>query len=397
MNYCFDLPIERKQTDSVKWNQVGARFGNENALPMWVADTDFVSPKPVIDALQARLDHGIFGYTYKTDEFYSSVISWFKKRHNWLLEKEWISYSPGIVTALTMLIRTFTEPGDSVLVQSPVYYPFYDIIKKNGCIISENPLILDDNHKYLIDFDDLKKKLSNEKTKMIILCSPHNPVGRVWTKDELLKVGELCLANDVLIISDEIHCDFIYGDNTFYPMMELSEEIADRTISLVAPSKTFNLAGLKTSVVISQNQNLLTKYNTMLDIHHVDGLNCFGLAAITAAYTDGAEYLDQLLAYLEGNIIFLRNFLQDNLSDIKMVEPEGTFLIWLDCRKWRMNQEELTEFFYHKAEVILSSGLVFGEPGNGFMRMNIGCSRSILKESLEKIQCAHTKYIKGRK
>ncbi|WP_020612377.1 MalY/PatB family protein [Sediminispirochaeta bajacaliforniensis] len=380
--YNFDAIINRIGTDSLKWNSLQGKFGSNDLLPFWVADMDFSSPRPVIDALKARVEHGIFGYVFRDDAFSDAVISWFATQHKWLLLKEWISFSPGVVTGLTIMIRAFTNIGDKIVIQPPVYYPFSRIIRQNNRVVEENPLCQKHDGKYEIDFADLERKLKEPSVKAMILCSPHNPVSRVWRKEELLSIGNLCKKYGVIIFSDEIHCDFVFGSRRHIPLASLSDEIANNTVTLVSPSKTFNLAGLKTAVIISKNKNLLDRYNEMLDIHHVAGPNCFGLVATEAAYTHGEEYRKQLLEYLQTNIAFLSDYISRRIPILKVTEPEGTYLMWIDCRALALSNDELDDLFFKKAKIAVDAGHWFGSSGSGFMRINIACPRSILEKGL---------------
>jgi cystathionine beta-lyase len=386
--YDFDKIIERRGTDSIKWNGLEERFGSEDVLPLWVADMDFPAPEPVVRAIRERADHGVFGYACHTERYNDAVMGWLKRRHGWAVSRDEISYSPGIVTALVMIVKAFTKPGDQVLVQSPVYYPFFDVIKKHDRIVADSPLIPGEAGRYEIDFEDLETKLSQKTTTLMLLCSPHNPVGRVWTREELTRIGELCLVHGVLVAADEIHCDFVYPGHCFIPFMTLGEDLAMNCLSLMAPSKTFNMAGLKSSLVMAKNPEILKTYNAMLEAHHLEGMNCFGLAGTVAAYEEGDEYVDQLIPYLEGNVTLVRNFLREKMPQIKLIEPEGTYLLWLDCRAVSENPRVLKEFFLKRARVALSPGAVFGPSGSSFMRMNIGCPRSVITAALVRIEGA---------
>ena len=392
--YDFDRIIERRGTDSIKWNGLEERFGSGDVIPLWVADMDFPAPGPVIRAVPERAGHGVFGYTRTPERFYDAVTGWLKRRHGWEVFRNEISFSPGIVTALVMIVEAFSEPGDQILVQSPVYYPFFDVIRKSGRTVIDSPLFRGETGRYEIDFEDLEKKLARPETTLMLLCSPHNPVGRVWTRAELTRMGELCCAHGVLVAADEIHCDFVYPGHAFIPFMSLGDDLGMNCLSLMAPSKTFNMAGLKSSLVMAKNPEILNTYNAQLEAHHLDGMNCFGLAATVAAYEEGDEYVDQLIPYLEGNVTLVRNFLRERLPQIKLFDPEGTYLLWLDCRAVSEDPRELKDFFLKKARVALSPGAVFGPTGASFMRMNIGCPRSVITEALDRIEGAWTAWPK---
>ncbi|MEA4847627.1 MAG: PatB family C-S lyase [Clostridiaceae bacterium] len=386
MKYDFDKIIDRSGTDAIKWNNLDKTFGKADILPMWVADMDFEAPQPVIDALIKMSQHGIYGYTEKPDSFYSSIIKWIEKRHGWHVRDEWISVTPGVVPALSFSILSYTEPGDKVLLQSPVYHPFFSSIKNNGRIIVNNQLKYE-NNEWKIDFEDLELKFKSG-VKVMILCNPHNPVGRVWSRKELESIGELCIRYNVVIVSDEIHSDLIFGDHVHIPIASISEELAERTITCVAPSKTFNIAGLYTSAVIIPDKSLRDKFIKTINRMGVEAKNLFGITAMEAAYTHGEEWLDQLLPYLEGNLDFLVNYFNIMIPKIKVSKPQGTYLAWLDCRELGMAQKDLVDFFIYKAGVGLNDGAAFGAGGEGFMRMNAACPRSLLEEGLKRIENA---------
>ena len=386
MKYNFDKSVDRLGTSSVKWDYLDRFFGNKEVLPMWVADMDFEVPQPVIDAVVKRAQHGIYGYTEKPDSFYASIANWMKKRHGWHISNEWITVCPGVVPALCFSVLSFTEPGDKVLLQSPVYHPFFSAIEDNGRIIVNNRL-KQENSRYEMDFEDLKAKLAGG-VKLMILCSPHNPIGRVWSKEELKKVGELCARYDVTIVSDEIHSDLVYSGCKHIPAASISEELAMRTVTCIAPSKTFNIAGLSTSAVIIPDKALRHKFNSTLKRLGIEMSNLFGITALEAAYNNGDEWLDQVLAYMEGNLDYLVDYFDTRIPQIKVTKPQGTYLAWLDCRELGMNQKDLVDFFTNKAGVGLNDGAAFGAGGEGFMRMNISCPRSLVEEALKRIERA---------
>lgn len=386
MKYNFDKSIDRLGTSSVKWDYPDRFFGNKEILPMWVADMDFEVPKPVIDAVVKRAQHGIYGYTEKPDSFYASIVSWMKKRHGWQTKREWIVVCPGVVPALCFSVLSFTEPGDKVLLQSPVYHPFFSAIEENDRIIV-NSQLKEKNGIYEMDFEDLEAKLS-EGVKIMLLCNPHNPVGRVWRRDELQRVGELCARYDVVIVSDEIHCDLVNSGFTHIPIASVSEELAQRTITCIAPSKTFNIAGLSTSAAVIPNKTLRDKFKRSMKRLGIEMSNLFGITALEAAYAHGEEWLDQVLAYLEGNLDYLVDYFSTRIPQIKVSKPQGTYLAWLDCRELGMNQKELVDFFTNKAGVGLNDGSAFGAGGEGFMRMNAACPQSLLTEALTRIEKA---------
>lgn len=391
MIYDFDQPIDRKGTASVKWDSTPEIFGQSNLLPMWIADMDFPSPMPVIDALKRRAEHGFFGYTSRPDSFYKAIEKWMKKKHGWQIKREWICTSPGIVTGLSLLINTFTDPGDKVIVQPPVYYPFINLIKNNGREVVYNPLRYrtDLNEAtYEMDFDDLKQKIVNTGAKMLILCSPHNPVGRVWTKEELKRLGELCLEHQVLVVSDEVHSEIIFPNHCHTPFPLVSKSFELSSIVCVSPSKTFNLAGLHTSVIIIPNAQLRERYLSILERFSLNKVNIFGTVALESAYKYGEDWLNQLLTYLYQNVLYLSDYIRERIPKIKVIKPQGTYLVWLDCRELGMDDQQLEQFMIGKANVALRHGYLFGPGGEGFVRINIACPRSILHEGLKRIERA---------
>ncbi|MCP4176469.1 MAG: pyridoxal phosphate-dependent aminotransferase [bacterium] len=399
MRYSFDKEIDRINSNSIKWNYIqdendcnvikktDAYSGSDRILPMWVADMDFACPQPVIDALATRALHGIFGYSGTSESYLNSIVNWMKKRHNWNIKSEWICTSPGVVPAINMLIKTFTNPEDKVIIQTPVYYPFFSAIKNNKCRIIENPLIKD-NDKYKIDFDDFDQKTKDHSVKLFVLCSPHNPVGRVWTHEELKKIGEICLKNNVLVISDEIHSDLVFKGYKFTPYASIDETFKENSIVCTAASKTFNLAGLHTSNIIIANERLRSKFLETMYSNGLAGMNTFGLVATETAYNEGEEWLEQVLAYIHDNFKFLKNYIKENIPEIKVTDTEATYLIWLDFRDLNLTQKKLKEFTLKKAGIFFDEGFIFGEPGIGFERINIACPRSILEEALTKLKKA---------
>ncbi len=386
MTYNFDEPVIRHHTCSVKYDLRKEIFDNKDLIPMWVADMDFRTAPFIIDSLKRRLDHEILGYTYHGGEYYNSIIDWIGKRHNWKIEKEWILFSPGIVPALNISTLAYTNPGDSVIVQPPVYFPFFSAVEPHKRILEYNQLKEDDG-QWSVDFEDLRKRAS-KGARILILSNPHNPVGRVWTPDELKKIGDICLENDIIIISDEIHSDLVFPGNTHTPLASLSKELAAITVTCMAPSKSFNLAGLATSSIIISNDNLREMFNKEIANLHIEKGNIFGNEASIAAYRHGAEWLDQLLAYLTKNIDYVIQRCTNSIPLIKPVRPEATYLIWLDCREMDLSPEELGKFFSLKAGVGLNEGSVFGPGGEGFMRMNLATPLAVISEAFDKIENA---------
>lgn len=383
MKYDFDRINERRNTECVKWDGVKDVFGRDDVLPFWVADMDFKAPNEVIEVITKKAEHGIYGYPYRTESCLQSIIKWVNKRHGWAVDKDWLTFTPGVVPALSIAVLTFTKPGDKVIIQTPIYPPFYNVIKDNGREVVKNPLKFE-NNRYTMDFEDLQRKIDSG-AKMIILCSPHNPVGRVWDEEELNKLSEMCIKNDVLLISDEIHADIVYGDNKHLPIAGRFAEMKKRTITCMAPSKTFNIAGLSSSFIIIPDEKLRAAFNSKVNSLFIGGANVFGLAAMEATYTYGQEWLDELLVYLEKNAEFAVKYIEENIPQIKTTKPEGTYLMWLDFSSLNITHEELKSLLINKAKVGLNSGLDFGEEGNGHMRLNIACPREILKKGLDGI------------
>ncbi|NEZ46413.1 pyridoxal phosphate-dependent aminotransferase [Clostridium niameyense] len=387
MKYDFNKIVKRDKTNCIKWNFNKKLLGHEDVISMWIADMDFETVPEVTEALIKRAKHGIYGYSSNSDSYYDAIINWMKNRHGWNIKKEWITLSPGVVMAVSALIRTFTHPGDKVVIQKPTYYPFFKCIENNGCHIVDNPLKFDGN-RYEIDFEDLDVKLSDSRVKLMILCSPHNPTGRVWTKEELIKVGELCIKHNILIISDEIHSDLVYKEYKHTPFASISQEFRDASITCTAPSKTFNLAGLQTSNIIIPNDKLKKEYELTLENLGINRLNLFGYIACETAYTHGEMWLNELLDYLKENKEFVKKFINEKIPKLKVIEPEGTYLLWIDCRDLNMDINKLKEFMLKDVGVAFDEGYIFGQAGEGFERMNIACPRGILEKALVKMEKA---------
>jgi len=395
MKYNFDKETDRAGTHTAKWETIQSEvdahihvrtdrfFGPEAAIPMWIADMDFPAPQPVVDALAARVKHGVYGYTERSATYGRAVANWMKSRHGWEMQPEWIVTTAGVVPALAMLARTFLHPGEKAIIQTPVYFPFRLVLELNNIEVVENPLIHADG-TYRMDSDDLDAKARDPKTKMLILCSPHNPVGRVWTRDELTRLAEICRANNVLVISDEIH-----GDLTFAPFVSygtLGDDFVQNAVIATAASKTFNLAGLSNSNVIIPNKNLRGTFEKYLLQNAIFGTNLFGRIATEAAYAHGADWLDQLLDYLRGTLDFMETYFAKHIPQIRMIRPEGTYLVWLDCRALGLDSSSLHHFFLDHARVYLENGSVFGTEGEGFLRMNIAAPRKLVKEALKRMR-----------
>lgn len=383
-NHNFEEVIDRKNTCSAKWDGTDKFFQKPNLLPMWVADMDFLSPRPIIEAIIRRAEHGVFGYTFLGSQYYEAVINWFQRRHNWTLDKSWIYYAPGVLPGISFSVQAFSKPGDKVIVQNPIYTPFYQIIKNNDRKRLLNPLKLS-NGRYEMDFKDLKAKVRNPRAKLIILCNPHNPTGRVWTKEELTSLGEICLENQILVITDEIHCDLIYPGYKYTPFASISNEFAQNSITCNSPSKTFNLPSLKVANIIIPNPQLRTNFSKIRQRNYIREPNCFASAVVEAAYNECEDWVEELILYIKDNLEFLKNFIKENLPEVKLIEPEGTYLVWLDFRKLGFDGKELTKILFENAKVALWEGYLFGKGGKGFERINIACPRSILNEGLSRI------------
>lgn len=381
--YDFDSVISRKNTNCFKWDLAGKIFKSEEALPMWVADMDFAAAPEIAAAIQGRASHSIYGYAARPDSFNGSLIKWAKKRHGFEIQNDWICFSPGIVPALAIAVLAYTAPGDRVMIQTPVYPPFFSVVRDQNRELIENALVLENGH-YRIDFDDFEKKASSG-VKMFLLCSPHNPAGRVWTREELSKMSEICLKHNIIVISDEIHSDIIYTGHKHICTASLSNDISNQTVTLMSPSKTFNITGLAISSAIISNEKLRLPFKKITENLHIDQTNVFGVTAFEAAYAHGEPWLDELLKYLEGNIEYMSSFLSKNLPEAGFIKPDGTFLAWLDFKKFNLPQKELCERITLKGRLALNDGTTFGTDGEGFMRLNFGCPRATLEEGLKRL------------
>ena len=390
MQYDFDTPIDRTHTWSIKHDFKKENGKADDILPLWVADMDFRSPDSVVEALKKAVDHGIFGYSRADESYFDAVAAWYQKRHHLTLQPEWMTCTPGIVFALSIAVRAFTQEGDAVLIQPPVYHPFSRAILRNKRTLVENPLVLKDGH-YEMDLEDLEQKVLDEHVKLMILCNPHNPVGRVWTREELTALADICLRHHVYVISDEIHGDFVWQGHEQTPYASISEEACLHSMMCTAPSKTFNLAGMATSNLFIPDPEMRRKFRSeLLDVGQ-ENMNRLGLFACRAAYEGGGEWLDQLIGYLAGNLALVRDFCKNRVPQIQLIEPEGTYLAWLDCRELGMTDDELMAFFSDEAKVWLDPGTHSGEQGSGFMRFNLGSSRSVIAQALDQIEAAWKK------
>jgi cystathionine beta-lyase len=384
--YNFDEVVPRKGTNCLKYDALENFFNSPDLLPLWVADMDFRTPSFIMQAIRKRADHEILGYTFRPDSYFQAIIGWMKRRHNWDVQREWISFSPGVVAGLTLGVETFSKPGDGVIVQPPVYFPFFDSVKGTKRRMIENPLKMV-NGRYTFDLEDLKSKIDGN-TKLLLLCNPQNPGGMVWTREELTALTDICLRNGIMIISDEIHSDLIYNGNKHIPLASISEEVRDNCMITMAPSKTFNVAGLASSLVIIPNKTKMARYERTMGVGHLHMGNIFGTAATEAAYAQGDDWLDEMLDYLWENYLFLEKFIAERLPRVRVMRPEATYLVWLDFTDYGMNNVELSKFTAEKAKLALNDGGRFGAGGEGWLRINIGCPRSVLDEALRKMESA---------
>lgn len=383
----FDTVPNRRGTNCFKYDFAREMGMPEDVLPLWVADMDFPTAPAVLERLHALAEHGIFGYTGVKDAYFSAVHNWYAQRFGWETQRSWLVTTPGVVFAIAIAIRAFTQKGDAILIQQPVYYPFADKVTENDRQLVVNPLILK-NGRYEMDFADMERKIADNRVKMLLLCSPHNPVGRVWTKEELLRVGEICQKHGVLVVSDEIHADFTYAGHTHRVFASVKSEFADFTITCTAPSKTFNLAGLQNSNIFIPNRQLRHAYKKELSACGCGGTNCMGMAACQAAYEAGADWLEQLKQYLAGNLAYVRQFLREKLPEIALIEPEGTYLVWLDLRKLGLTEQQQRQLIVQDAKLWLDTGTLFGQGGEGFERINIACPRATIEQAMQRLERA---------
>lgn len=383
----FDTVPNRRGTNCFKYDFAREMGMPEDVLPLWVADMDFPTAPAVLERLHALAEHGIFGYTGVKDAYFSAVHNWYAQRFGWETQRSWLVTTPGVVFAIAIAIRAFTQKGDAILIQQPVYYPFANKVTENDRQLVVNPLVLK-NGRYEMDFADMERKIVDYHVKMLLLCSPHNPVGRVWTKEELLRVGEICQKHGVLVVSDEIHADFTYAGHTYRVFASVKSEFADFTITCTAPSKTFNLAGLQNSNIFIPNRQLRHAYKKELSACGCGGTNCMGMAACQAAYEAGADWLEQLKQYLAGNLAYIRQFLREKLPDIALIEPEGTYLVWLDLRKLGLTEQQQRQLIVQDAKLWLDTGTLFGQGGEGFERINIACPRTTIEQAMQRLEHA---------
>ncbi len=378
MKYDFDKTIDRRATNSYKWDSAP-----EGVLPMWVADMDFRTAPAIIDALQKRVAHGIFGYTRVPDAYYDAVTSWFSRRHGWDIDCEWIIYTSGVVPAVSAVIKALTVPGDKVIVQTPVYNCFFSSIRNNGCEIVSNPLRRTAD-TYEMDFDALERCAADPRAKVMLLCNPHNPAGRVWTPDELTRLGNICLRNGVTVVADEIHCELVYQGFKYTPFASLSDAFLHRSVTCVSPSKAFNIAGLQIANIVAFDNDLRSRIDKAININEVCDVNPFGVAATIAAYNEGEEWLNQLVDYLHGNYEAMVEFCQRELPEFPITRLEGTYLVWMDCSSLGMPSDALEHALLDDARLWLNAGTMYGAEGEGYMRWNIACPRSVMLDGLNR-------------
>lgn len=381
MKYDFDEVISRRGTLSYKWDSAT----DAEVLPLWVADMDFRTSPAIIEALQRRVVHGIFGYTRVPDAYYQAVTNWFARRHGWNIQREWMIYTSGVVPAVSAVIKALTVPGDKVLVQTPVYNCFFSSIRNNGCTLAASPLLRVGN-TWQMDFEDLERKASDPDVKVFLLCNPHNPVGRVWTREELLKAGEICSRHGVTVVSDEIHCELVYPGHAYTPFASISGDFSARAIVCISPSKAFNIAGLQIANIVVPDEEVRRKIDKAININEVCDVNPFGVTATIAAYTEGEEWLNQLLVYLQTNYKWMQDYCRTHLSDFPISDLEGTYLVWMDCSILHKTSDVLEQELLDESKLWLNAGTMYGTEGEGFMRWNIACPRSVLAEGLERFR-----------
>lgn len=381
MIYNFDEVIPRRGTNSLKWDCAT----EEGVLPMWVADMDFRAAQPIVDALQKRVEHGVFGYTQVPDAYYEAVINWFDRRHGWQMNKEWIIYTTGVVPAVSAVIKALTQPGDKVLMQTPVYNCFFSSIRNNGCEIASSPLIYE-NQTFRTDFEDLERQAADERVKVMLLCNPHNPAGRVWTREELTRIGEICLRHGVTVVSDEIHCELVAPGYVYTPFASLSKEFEQHSVTCMSPSKSFNIAGLQIANIVAADEEIRQKIDRAINTNEVCDVNPFGVVGAIAAYNEGEEWLTQLLDYIWGNYQCMKAFCEEHLPEFPLTKLEGTYLVWMDCRALNRPSLELEHDLVREAKLWINPGTMYGAEGEGFMRWNIACPRASVLEGLKRFR-----------
>lgn len=382
--YDFDRIIDRRNTNSYKWDSAT----DSDVLPMWVADMDFQTAPCIMEALRRRVEHGIFGYTKVPPQYYDTIVSWFASRHGLHIDRDWIIYTTGVVPAISAIIKAMCRPGDKVVVQTPVYNCFFSSIRNNDCAIEVNPLVFRDD-TYVMDYEDLERKVADPQVKLLILCNPHNPAGRVWREDELRRVGDICFRHDVKVLSDEIHCELVFPPHHHTPFASLGESFADNSVTCTSPSKAFNIAGLQIANIFVKDEELRRKIDRAININEVCDVNPFGVEALIAAYSEGEDWLNALIAYLRRNYLTLCDYFAQHLPRLGVVKLEGTYLVWVDCRALALDSATLERQLLEKGRLRLNPGSMYG--ADGFMRINIACPRSVMLEGLDRFR----KYVNG--
>ena len=386
MKFNFDKIIDRTNNFSAKWSEMNKNFGTNNLLPMWVADMDFLTAPCVMEALKDRLEQGIFGYTTRPSSYNESIVNWLDNRFSWKINQEWLMFSPAVITSISLLIQNLTQKNDKIMIQEPVYSPFHNIVESNERNLVISPLVKLDDGSYVMDYEDIEAKIKD--VKVFILCNPHNPVGRVWTREELTRLGEICLKHNVLVISDEIHSDIILKNHKHTPFASISKEFSENTITCMAPTKTFNLAGLQSSFLVVSNPYYYEVMDKAFSILDIKRNNAFSLVATEAAYNYGEDWLYELIKYIEDNVDFAIDYIKNHMPQLKVKKPEGTYLLWVDFSNLNVDKKDLKNALINKGRIALSDGSSFGIGGDGYYRINLACPRSMVLEGLKRIEFA---------
>lgn len=389
MSYDFEAVIDRSNNYSAKWSEMDKKYGSNDLLPMWVADMDFKTATCIIDAMRERLEQGIYGYTTRPDSYNESIVNWAARRYGWEIKSDWLIFSPGVIPSVSLIIQEMTEKNDKIMIQEPVYSPFNSVVKDNGRELVISPLVKLEDGNYVMDYEDIESKIKD--VKMFILCNPHNPVGRVWTKEELQKLGDICIKHNVKVISDEIHSDIIFKGHKHTPFASISEEFAQNSITCMAPTKTFNIAGLQMSQVVLPNEEDYKRLDSAFARIDIRRNNAFSLVATEAAYNHGEEWLDEFIVYLEGNVDFAIKYIEENIPSLKVKKPEGTYLLWVDFSGTGLSDEEVAKALVEEGKVALNNGTSFGIGGKGYQRINLACPRVMVEDGLARIKKAITK------
>lgn len=387
MKFEFNKIIDRSKNNSAKYDELKTKFGRDDLYSLWVADMDFKVAPPIQKAIEEKVAQGIYGYTSRHEGYYDAMTNWYKRRYNWNIDKNLVMHSPSVVSSLSLIVQELTKPGDKIVIQPPVYYPFRDVVKGHGRELVLNPLKKVDG-TYIMDYEDLESKI-DEDTKLLILCNPHNPVGRVWSEEELKKLGDICLNKGVMVLSDEIHGDLTLFGKKYTPFAGINEEFSKNTITCVSTSKTFNLAGLQSSFIVCPHKEVYEKLENIMGLYDIKRNSPFSLVAVEAAYTKGEEWLEELLLYVGENVEFIIDYCKNHMPKIVPIKPEGTYLLWLDCEKLGLDADQLDDFMINKAKVALDSGFWFGCEGEKYMRINMACSRDLIKKALDSIKKAY--------